>query len=81
MAAFFTSGYEATFGIVERPWFEARLHAHLNEHRSDDDASWYALRNVIYALGCRYDMSPASTLLEELSGILAIFRKRPVCPY
>ena len=65
MAAFFNAGYEAAFGIVQRSWFEARLHNYLTNHKSDDEASWYALRNIIYALGCRYDMSPTSTLLES----------------
>ncbi len=65
MAAFFKSGYEAAFGIVQRSWFEARLRIYLANHKSDDEASWYALRNIIYALGCRYDMSPTSTLLES----------------
>ena len=65
MAAFFKGGYEAPFGIVQRSWFEARLRTHLTNHKSDDDASWYALRNIIYALGCRYEMSRTATLLES----------------
>jgi len=65
MAAFFNSGYEATFGIVQRSWFEARLRTYLTNHKLDDDASWYALRNIVFALGCRYEMSSNSTLLES----------------
>lgn len=38
---------------------------HLNDSSSDDDASWYALRNIIFASGCRHEMSTRSTLLES----------------
>lgn len=50
--AFFQRSPENAFGIVERPWFELRLRAHLNGTRSDDKV-WYALRNVIWAIGSR----------------------------
>lgn len=50
--AFFQRSPENAFGIVERPWFESRLRAHLNGARSDDKV-WYALRNVIWAIGSR----------------------------
>lgn len=66
MEAFFDSGYEATFGIVQRPWFEARLRMHFTSLKhDDDDASWYALRNIIFASGCRLLMSVSSTLVES----------------
>lgn len=64
LIAFFESGYEAAFGVVQRSWFEARLRLHFTNGKSDEDASWFALRNIIYALGCRYEMSANSTLLE-----------------
>lgn len=40
---------------MHRPTFEAHLRSHF-EHRAsaeEDDPSWYALRNTIYASGCR----------------------------
>ena len=59
--AFFDKGYEASFGIVQRAWFETRLRAHFHHAKSDEDAAWYALRNIIYASGCRIELSAQST--------------------
>ena len=41
--------------MVYRPEFEARLHAHFQNGApsSTDDVAWYALRNTVYAAGCR----------------------------
>lgn len=55
--AFFEESREAAFGIVHRPWFEAKLRDHFVGTGSDVDPSWYALRNIIYAFGCRIETS------------------------
>lgn len=46
------------YGIVYRPDFEARLRLHF-EHNAlnDDEPAWYALRNTVYASGCRVYLS------------------------
>ncbi|KAJ5203753.1 fungal-specific transcription factor domain-containing protein [Penicillium cinerascens] len=42
------------FGAVFRPDFETRLRAHLQDpNQHDEDVAWYALRNAVYAVGCR----------------------------
>ncbi|KAK5304001.1 hypothetical protein LTR99_004457 [Exophiala xenobiotica] len=51
--AYFEEALDAGLGIVHRPWFEHRLKAHLDGQNDDEDPSWYALRNVIYASGSR----------------------------
>jgi len=42
---------------VHRPAFEVRLSQHLEQQKQqatpEEDPSWYALRNVVYAAGCR----------------------------
>ncbi|KEF57046.1 uncharacterized protein A1O9_07236 [Exophiala aquamarina CBS 119918] len=50
---YFEDSFEAFYGVVYRPEFETRLVQHFERGTSDDDASWYALRNVVYATGCR----------------------------
>lgn len=55
---------------MHRPWFETRLRALHNASSSEDDnedegdPGWYALRNTIYAAGCRIEMSKHSTLRD-----------------
>lgn len=54
--SFFDHCFEAVFGIVHRPSFEARLRAFLRQGPDtppDKDIAWYALRNTVYASGCR----------------------------
>jgi len=43
--------------VVYRPSFEDRLRRHFGPGNSSDDPSWYALRNTIYAFGCRTILS------------------------
>jgi hypothetical protein len=54
-SAFFDQSHEAVFGIPHRPTFETRLRAHYDTFRpaQAEDPSWFALRNVVYAVGCR----------------------------
>ena len=62
--AYFEKGYDAMFGIVDRSYFESRLRAHLERTDSEDDREWYALRNVIYASGCRIELSEQSNFMR-----------------
>lgn len=54
-SAFFDHCFEAILGIVHRPEFEARLRAHFEQGPDPPakDTAWYALRNTVYASGCR----------------------------
>ncbi|OOQ86995.1 hypothetical protein PEBR_18902 [Penicillium brasilianum] len=59
--AYFKSHIDAVFGILDRTAFEARLRAHFKQNEpSSCDKSWYALRNVVYAAGCRFVLSQDS---------------------
>jgi hypothetical protein len=53
--AYFEDNYDAIFGIVHRPTFEARLRDHFDQAESvqHEDPSWFALRHAVYAAGCR----------------------------
>jgi hypothetical protein len=58
--AYFGESRDTVFGIVSQPMFESRLRAffeHDLNHSSDKDRSWYALRNAVYAVGCRQLLS------------------------
>jgi len=52
---------------VHRPAFETRLRAQFaNSSEFQDDPSWFALRNAVYASGCRVVLSkdPTKTFNE-----------------
>lgn len=52
--AYFEECYYSVFGIVHRPDFESRLRAQFSKFPGfEDDPSWFALRNTVYASGCR----------------------------
>lgn len=61
--AYFEKTLESSFDIVIRSSFEARLNIHFandNASGQDDDAAWYALRNTVYAFGCRSELGKTS---------------------
>ena len=64
--AYFDHSFDAIFGIVFRPAFETRLQQHFSREIHDDPA-WYAVRNVVYASGCRILSSrdPSSTFADN----------------
>lgn len=64
MQAYFDGASDAVFGIVNRSWFENRLQSHLSNPRAEEDPAWYALRNAIYASGCRLELSKRCTFRE-----------------
>ena len=53
MLAYFDESLEATYYTIDRPGFEARLGKHLNDPLQDNDLAWYAMRNIVFASGCR----------------------------
>lgn len=59
-AAYFENSNESVFGVVYRPGFENSLYRHFHTSNwEEEDVASYALRNAVYAIGCR-----ASALLE-----------------
>jgi hypothetical protein len=70
LTAYFEDSYDAIFGVVYRPAFEARLRSHFENHVSaEDDPSWYALRNTVYASGCRIFLAKDhSTTFSDAQG-------------
>jgi len=62
--AYFEETLESVMGIVHRPAFEARLRAHFMQGAlANDDPGWYALRNAVYASGCRAEYSKVCHLV------------------
>jgi hypothetical protein len=58
LIAYFDESPDTVYGIVDRASFEARLHEHfLDGAKLEADPAWYALRNAIYAYGCRIELS------------------------
>ncbi|KIW30212.1 uncharacterized protein PV07_05971 [Cladophialophora immunda] len=57
--AYFEQSPEAVFGIVDRTSFETQLRRHFNDPSPvhSEDPAWYALRNTVYAAGCRMLLS------------------------
>jgi hypothetical protein len=69
---YFEESLEQAFGIVDRPWFESKLRAHFSGAVSDD-AAWYALRNVLWASGCRIMLSKTESFKESKKASQALF--------
>jgi hypothetical protein len=51
--AYFEESFEATFQTVDQQKFEARLEEQHKRTSQGDDPAWYALRNIVFAFGCR----------------------------
>ena len=53
--AYFDASLEGSLGILHRPWFEQQLAAHFAGLICDPGPTWHALRNVVFAIGCRIE--------------------------
>ncbi|KAL6245979.1 hypothetical protein RBB50_007132 [Rhinocladiella similis] len=62
--AHFEEGTQASLGILQRRSFETRLRSFLSGSQIDDDPAWYALRNTVYASGCRIEVSKRASFRE-----------------
>ncbi|KAK5232919.1 hypothetical protein LTR47_006146 [Exophiala xenobiotica] len=73
--AYFEEGLDRAFGVVERTLFDGRLRAHFNGTHNPvtDDKAWYALRNVVWAHGCRVVLSKTKTFRETLQASWSFF--------
>lgn len=54
--AYFHEALQSVYGVVNAHSYEARLRNHY-DNTAKDDPAWYALRNTIFATGCRIEMS------------------------
>jgi hypothetical protein len=67
--AYFDGDPYASYGLIGRDRFEARLRAHYspqdNPSCSESDYDWYALRNVVFACGSRSLLTASSTSLSQ----------------
>lgn len=67
--AYFDCDPYASYGLIGRDRFEARLRAHYkpqdNPTWSESDSDWYALRNVVFASGSRSFLTAPSTSLSQ----------------
>ncbi|KAH4094357.1 hypothetical protein HBH96_204360 [Parastagonospora nodorum] len=67
--AYFNGDPYASYGLIGRDRFEARLRAHYspqdNPSCSESDSDWYALRNVVFACGSRSLLTASSTSLSQ----------------
>ncbi|KAK5217827.1 hypothetical protein LTR72_009490 [Exophiala xenobiotica] len=57
LRSYFEDSFDSTLGLVYKPNFERALRAHLLGDTSEESASWHALRNTVYASGCRIYLS------------------------
>ncbi|KAF2214723.1 hypothetical protein CERZMDRAFT_95115 [Cercospora zeae-maydis SCOH1-5] len=62
--AYFSEALDASLGVLYRPGFERQLTAHLSGTLSDHGPTWHALRNVVYAAGCRIELSKSRPFTE-----------------
>ncbi|KAH7077568.1 fungal-specific transcription factor domain-containing protein [Paraphoma chrysanthemicola] len=53
MDAYFQQSLESVFAVINRAQFEIRLNDFFTNGHKNDDAEWYALRNAVYASGCK----------------------------
>ncbi len=62
--AYFERAPDAVFGVIHRPWFEAQLREQFDSKAFNNDPSWYALKNTVYASGCRLELAKKAGFLE-----------------
>ena len=78
--AYFEQSYDMVFGIIHRPTFESRLRKHFRRldlgQQEEGDAAWFALRNIVYAAGCRCVLAEDSsfTFVEAQTQAFRLFQ-------
>lgn len=53
--AYFKESIEATYYTIDATAFEKRLRQHYTGSHTTGDSGWYALRNMVFASGCRIE--------------------------
>lgn len=54
-------------GILHRPWFEQQLTANFAGLICDPGPTWHALRNVVFAIGCRIETCKSKSFQEAVN--------------
>lgn len=62
LLAFFQNCWEADLGLIDRKEFETQLKSHYRKQKSKSDPAWIALRNIVFAGGCRSLLARDSTV-------------------
>ena len=71
--AFFQGALHAALGIIQRPWFESLLVKHFEDPDAEDDPSFFALRNIVYATGCRIELAKHKSFAEANQSAWQLF--------
>jgi hypothetical protein len=71
--AYFDTSLEGSLGILHRPWFEQQLAAHFAGLICDPGPTWHALRNVVFAIGCRIETRKSRSFQEAAKQAWAYF--------
>lgn len=74
--AFFDRTVESVFGLLNRKAVEDRLRAHFTNEEPTcvQNAAWYALRNTIYATGCKITIGDEGRYADAHSQALRYFQ-------
>ncbi|KAJ8117753.1 hypothetical protein OPT61_g1124 [Boeremia exigua] len=59
-ASYFHQSVEAVFALVDEAQFKGKLEQNFFGNANSDEAEWYALRNAVYASGCKVHMVQSS---------------------
>jgi hypothetical protein len=63
LKAYFEESIEATFGVIYQPEFENGLRAYFRgDSTAEDSIAWYALRQTVFAAGCRIYLSKDTSI-------------------
>jgi len=65
--AYFNESFEATYYTIDQSAFEERLRHHYTDAHATRDPGWYALRNVVFASGCRIEQFKTCAWTEAQS--------------
>ena len=57
---------------MDRAWFESMLTAHFRGSNGDQDPSWYALRNTVFAYGCRITLTATESYTNAVEASVAL---------
>lgn len=71
---FFQHAIETTCEILDQSWFENKLQMYHANGTASDDSSWYALRNIVYAFGCRIHMNLTASYTRAVGASMVFFQ-------
>ena len=56
-ADYFNDSLDSVFGVINKQVLVHKLQEHFGNGGEDDSIEWYALRNAVYASGCKIHLS------------------------